>query len=70
MLKRKPALKLVPKVDREFAALIAPLSAEERQQLEANLIGYGCRDALVVWPGLLLERAQPSGNLSPPRNLL
>ena len=54
-LKRKPALKLVPKVDKEFAALIAPLTAEERQQLEANLIAHGCRDALVVWRGLLLD---------------
>jgi hypothetical protein len=55
MLKRKPVLKLVPKVDEEFAALIAPLTAEERQQLEANLIAHGCRDALVVWRGLLLD---------------
>ena len=54
-LKRKPALKLVPKVDQEFAALIAPLSSEEHQQLEANLIAHGCRDALVVWRGLLLD---------------
>jgi hypothetical protein len=55
MLKRKPALKLVPKVDQEFAALIAPLSSDEYQQLEANLIAHGCRDALVVWRGLLLD---------------
>jgi hypothetical protein len=53
--KRTPVLKLVPKVDQEFAALIAPLTAEERQQLEANLIDHGCRDALVVWRGLLLD---------------
>ena len=55
MLKRKPSLTLVPKVDEEFAALIAPLSSEEYQQLEANLIAEGCRDALVVWRGLLLD---------------
>jgi hypothetical protein len=55
MLKPKRKPKLVPKVDKEFAALIAPLSAEERQQLEANLIAHGCRDALVVWRGLLLD---------------
>jgi hypothetical protein len=55
MLKRKPVLKLVPRVDQEFAALIAPLAAEEHQQLEANLIAHGCRDALVVWRGLLLD---------------
>jgi len=55
MVKRKPALKLVPKVDEEFAALIAPLSSEEYQQLDANLLAEGCRDALVVWRGLLLD---------------
>jgi ParB-like chromosome segregation protein Spo0J len=55
MLKRKPALKLVPKVDEEFAALIAPLSSEEYQQLEANLLSHGCLDALVVWRGLLVD---------------
>src|ERR1017187_7409361 len=54
-VKRKPALKLVPKVEGEFAALIAPLTAEEYSQLEANLIAHGCRDALVVWRGLLLD---------------
>src|ERR1039457_3114820 len=55
MLKRKPALKLVPKVDDEFRSLIPPLSGEEYHQLEANLIAHGCRDALVVWRGLLLD---------------
>jgi hypothetical protein len=55
MLKRKPTLKLVPKVDPEFASLIAPLTSEEHSQLEANLIAEGCRDALVVWHGLLLD---------------
>jgi 16S rRNA G966 N2-methylase RsmD len=55
MLKRKPALKLVPKVDEEFAALIAPLTSEEYSQLERNVIAEGCRDALVVWRGLLVD---------------
>lgn len=36
-------------VDPEFKALIPPLSAEERAQLEANLLADGCRDPLVVW---------------------
>lgn len=36
-------------IDPEFAALIPPLSNEERAQLEANLIADGCRDPLVVW---------------------
>jgi phage N-6-adenine-methyltransferase len=37
-------------VDAEFAALIPPLSAEERQQLEENITEHGgARDPLVVW---------------------
>lgn len=37
-------------IDSEFKALIPPLSPEERQQLEANLVeSGGARDALVVW---------------------
>lgn len=37
-------------IDAEFAALIPPLSAEERTQLEANLVeSGGARDALMVW---------------------
>ena len=36
-------------VDPEFKALIPPLSAEERAQLEANLLADGCRDPLTVW---------------------
>lgn len=38
------------KIDTEFAALIPPLSAEERQQLEENIVEHGgARDPLVVW---------------------
>jgi len=37
-------------VDAEFAALIPPLSSEERQQLEENIVEHGgARDPLVVW---------------------
>lgn len=37
-------------IDREFVELIPPLSQEERQQLEQNLIAYGgARDWLTVW---------------------
>ena len=38
-------------VDPEFQALIPPLTVEERQQLEANLLAEGCRDPLVIWSG-------------------
>ena len=38
------------KIDAEFAALIPPLSAEERQQLEDNIFEHGgARDPLVAW---------------------
>lgn len=37
-------------IDKEFQALIPPLSAEEFEQLEKNCIKDGIRDALVVWP--------------------
>jgi len=38
------------KIDSEFAALIPPLSAEERKQLEDNIVEHGgARDPLVVW---------------------
>ena len=36
-------------IDKEFQSLIPPLSAEEKQQLEANIAADGCRDPLVVW---------------------
>jgi phage N-6-adenine-methyltransferase len=37
-------------VDAEFASMIPPLSAEERQQLEENIAEHGgARDPLVVW---------------------
>lgn len=37
-------------IDGEFAAMIPPLSAEERQQLQENIIEHGgARDPLVVW---------------------
>ena len=38
------------RIDPEFEQLIQPLTAEERQQLEANLTAEGCRDPLSVWP--------------------
>jgi len=42
-------------IDAEFASLIPPLSAEEYMQLEENLLAEGCRDALVVWNGVLID---------------
>ena len=46
-------------IDAEFAALIPPLSAEERQQLEENIVEHGgARDPLVVW---VHEEWRPDG---------
>ena len=42
-------------IDPQFLTLIPPLSQDEKQQLERNLIEYGCRDALVVWNNILLD---------------
>lgn len=36
-------------IDPEFQSLIPPLTPEEYNQLEINIITEGCRDALVVW---------------------
>lgn len=37
-------------IDKEFASLIPPLTDEERQQLEANIVEHGgARDPLTVW---------------------
>jgi DNA methylase len=47
--------KSVPIIDPEFQSLIAPLTPEERCQLETNLAAEGCRDPLVVWNGILLD---------------
>ena len=46
-----------PIVEPEFKVLIPPLTAEEWQQLEANLLAEGCRNPLVVWGscGILLD---------------
>lgn len=42
-------------IDKEFSLLIPPLSAEELNQLEANILQDGCRDPLVLWNGTLLD---------------
>jgi N6-adenosine-specific RNA methylase IME4 len=42
-------------IDPEFKALIPPLSTEELEQLEANIIKDGCRDPLVLWGEILID---------------
>jgi len=43
------------KIDPEFRSLISPLRKEEYSQLRQSLKTEGCRDALVVWKGLILD---------------
>lgn len=52
---RRTVSSQIPKIDAEFQRLIAPITPEERRQLESNLVAEGCRDALVVWKGYLLD---------------
>jgi transcriptional regulator with XRE-family HTH domain len=42
-------------IDPEFKALIPPLPAEEYAALEQSIVRDGCRDALVVWEGILVD---------------
>lgn len=37
------------KIDKEFESLIPPLSSEEFQQLEENILRDGIRESLVIW---------------------
>ena len=43
------------KIDPEFKALIPPLSIDERKQLEENIITEGCREAICIWHGIILD---------------
>lgn len=43
------------KIDPEFKALIPPLSIDERKQLEENIINEGCREAICIWHGIILD---------------
>lgn len=42
-------------IDNEFRALIPALTAEEYAGLEKSILAEGCRDALVVWNGTLID---------------
>lgn len=43
------------KIDPEFKSLIPPLTDEEYDGLRDSLLNEGCRDALVVWDGVLVD---------------
>ena len=42
-------------INEELKKLIPPLTSEEYQQLEANILLDGCRDALVTWNETLID---------------
>ena len=42
-------------VDEEFRTLLPALDQETYAMLEANLLEHGCRDALVLWDGVLID---------------
>ncbi|MCL2200199.1 MAG: hypothetical protein FWB80_14905 [Defluviitaleaceae bacterium] len=45
----------LPKIDPEFKSLIPPLSPDEREQLEQNILSHGCHNALVLWRGIIID---------------
>lgn len=42
-------------IDKEFEAMIPPLTAEELPELTESLKADGCRDALVLWGDILID---------------
>ena len=46
----------LPRIDPEFKALIPPLSQDEYNQLEQNILLYKkCRDAIIIWDGTIVD---------------
>jgi len=43
------------KIDEDFKRLIPPLSLDELQQLEENIMRDGCREPLSVWYTSILD---------------
>jgi protein gp37 len=43
------------KIDQEFNSRLPKLNPDEYQRLEKSIITEGCRDALVVWDGIILD---------------
>ncbi|MCL2198806.1 MAG: hypothetical protein FWB80_07770 [Defluviitaleaceae bacterium] len=46
---------MIPIIDPDFKGLIPPLSDEEREQLEHNILEGGCRDAIITWQGIIID---------------
>lgn len=43
------------KINLEFEQLLPPLTAEEYDGLEADIIANGCRDAIVIWNNVVVD---------------
>jgi len=49
-------MSIIPIIDQEFKSLIPPLSPEEREQLEQNILeARKCYDPIVLWEGIILD---------------
>lgn len=47
---------IIPNIDTEFKNLIPPLSKDEYKQLEENILSARkCRDAIIVWDGIVID---------------
>ena len=44
-----------PRIHPEFKALIPPLSQDEYNQLEQNILANGCRDPIVLWRDIIID---------------
>lgn len=42
-------------IDKDFKDFIPPLAKEEFDQLEKNIVAYGCREPLSVWRGFIID---------------
>jgi len=49
-------MQTILKIDPEFKAIVPPLSQDEFQQLEENIVTTGkCRDAIITWRGIIVD---------------
>lgn len=42
-------------IDKEFQSIIPPLTPEEFQQLEANILAEGIREPIITWNGFIID---------------
>ena len=45
----------IPRIHQEFKNLIPPLTPEEYDQLEQNILAQGCRDPITLWRGIIID---------------